>query len=77
MAPFGLKLWENTFQTIPHITFFDAEQFFLDVYLGFVCRSQKIYTKLENSRFRGARIFVDVITPAEIIFRSLRHLAEG
>ena len=37
MAPFGLKLWENAFQTIPHITFFDAEQFFLDVYLGFVC----------------------------------------
>ena len=25
MAPFGLKLWENAFQTIPDISFFDAE----------------------------------------------------
>ena len=25
MAPFGLKLWENAFQTIPNISFFDAE----------------------------------------------------
>ena len=23
MAPFGLKLWENAFQTIPDISFFD------------------------------------------------------
>ena len=29
MAPFGLKLWENAFQTIPNISFFDAENFFL------------------------------------------------
>ena len=26
MAPFGLKLWENAFQTIPDISFFDAEK---------------------------------------------------
>ena len=25
MAPFGLKLWENAFQTIPDISFFDVE----------------------------------------------------
>ena len=25
MAPFGLKLWENAFQMIPDISFFDAE----------------------------------------------------
>ena len=24
MAPFGLKLWENAFQMIPDISFFDA-----------------------------------------------------
>ena len=24
MAPFGLKLWENAFQMIPNISFFDA-----------------------------------------------------
>jgi len=29
MAPFGLKLWENAFQTIPNISFFDAEKIFL------------------------------------------------
>ena len=26
MAPLGLKLWENAFQTIPDISFFDVEQ---------------------------------------------------
>ena len=29
MAPFGLKLWENAFQTIPNISFFDAEKNFV------------------------------------------------
>ena len=28
MAPFGFKLWENAFQTIPDISFFDAEKTF-------------------------------------------------
>ena len=28
MAPFGLKLWENAFQTIPDISFFDVEKKF-------------------------------------------------
>jgi len=26
MAPFGFKLWENAFQTIPDISFFDVEK---------------------------------------------------
>ena len=26
MAPFGLKLWENAFQTIPDISSFDVEK---------------------------------------------------
>ena len=26
MAPFGLKLWENGFQMIPDISFFDVEK---------------------------------------------------
>ena len=26
MAPIGVKLWENAFQTIPNISFFDAEK---------------------------------------------------
>ena len=29
MAPFGLKLWENAFQTIPDISSFDVEKSFL------------------------------------------------
>ena len=29
MAPIGVKLWENAFQTIPNISFFNAENFFL------------------------------------------------
>ena len=28
MAPFGLKLWENAFQTIPNISFFDSRKIF-------------------------------------------------
>ena len=28
MAPFGLKLWENAFQTIPDISFFEVEKHF-------------------------------------------------
>ena len=28
MAPFGLKLWENAFQAIPDISFFNVENFF-------------------------------------------------
>ena len=28
MAPFGLKLWENAFQAIPDISFFNVEKFF-------------------------------------------------
>ena len=30
IAPFGLKLWENAFQTIPDISFFDATKLFFD-----------------------------------------------
>ena len=26
MAPIGMKLWENLFQTIPYISFLDAKQ---------------------------------------------------
>ena len=28
MAPIGLKLFQNAFQTIPDISFFDAQKFF-------------------------------------------------
>ena len=29
IAPIGLKLWENAFQTIPDISYFDPRNFFL------------------------------------------------
>ena len=33
MAPIGLKLWENAFQVIPDIWFFDAKNFFRQKFL--------------------------------------------
>ena len=32
MAPFGLKLWENAFQTIPDISSFDVENKIFDYF---------------------------------------------
>ena len=32
MAPFGVKLWENAFQTIPDIQFFDAPKNFWAIF---------------------------------------------
>ena len=32
MAPIGAKLWENTFQTICNVSFFDAERKIVDVF---------------------------------------------
>ena len=60
MAPFGLKLWENAFQTIPHITFVDAEQFFLDVYLGFVCGLKNLRNIGKQPFWRSYDVF-DVV----------------
>ena len=40
MAPFGLKLWENAFQTIPDISFFDVE------------KKNRRNFRIENSVFR-------------------------
>ena len=44
MAPFGLKLWENAFQTIPNISFLDAEKIFRQKFL------MKIFVKKKNRR---------------------------
>ena len=33
MAPFGLKLWENAFQTIPDISFSDTKKKFWTIFL--------------------------------------------
>ena len=34
MAPFGVKLWENAFQTIPDIQFFDAQKNFWAIFFS-------------------------------------------
>ena len=42
MAPFGLKLWENAFQTIPNISFSTPKKFFWPKFL------MKIFAKKKN-----------------------------
>ena len=51
MAPFGFKLWENAFQTIPDISSFDGEQNFFSKTLSkvpfhacYVCNFYSTYT---------------------------------
>ena len=61
MAPFGLKLWENPFQTIPDISFFDVakknwrkfsiKNFIKKIFVG----------KLTNCLFLRSYGFLDVI----------------
>ena len=48
MAPFGLKLWENAFQTIPNISFFDAEKIFLAKFFDENFRQKKIRRKIDK-----------------------------
>ena len=48
MAPFGLKLWENAFQTIPNISFFDAEIFFWQKFLMKIFVKKKIRRKIDK-----------------------------
>ena len=48
MAPFGLKLWENAFQTIPNISFFDAEKIFLAKIFDENFRQKKIRRKIDK-----------------------------
>ena len=48
MAPFGLKLWENAFQTIPNISFFDAEKKFWQNFLMKIIVKKKIRRKIDK-----------------------------
>ena len=54
----GPKARENAFQTIPHISFFDAKLFSSDVFFGFF-RSQN-YRKIEDCLFLKSWEFLDV-----------------
>ena len=51
MAPFGRKLWENAFQMIPNISFFDVEKKMEKMFVG----------KLANCLFRRSYGFLGVI----------------
>ena len=48
MAPFGLKLWENAFQTIPNISFFDAKKIFLAKIFDENFRQKKNHRKIDK-----------------------------
>ena len=61
MAPFGLKLWENAFQMIPNISFFDVEKknwrkFSIKIFV-----KKKFDGKLTNCLFLRSYGFLDVI----------------
>ena len=84
MAPFGLKLWENAFQTIPDISFFDAEKKMTIMFDKNVRRKNFQPENLQTACFAGAMVFwtsqADAsrkMTPDEIMFGSLRIFAEG
>ena len=85
MAPFGLKLWENAFQTIPDISFFDAKEKMFDKNF----RQKQIAALLNHENrqtayFGGAMNFWMSLADAPlkfiaqtISFSLLRPLAEG
>ena len=69
MAPIGAKLWENAFQTIPDISFFDAEKKKLTILFP---------GQIKKLPFGGATIFWPFlagpsrkITPDELDFSSV------
>ena len=51
MAPFGLKLWENAFQTIPDISFFDVEKKKLAKISDKIFHQKKIRRKIDKLPF--------------------------
>ena len=61
MALFGFKLWENAFQTIPNISFFDAEKIFWPKFLMKIFAKKKIVGKSTNCLFLRSYGFLDLI----------------
>ena len=61
MAPFGLKLWENAFQTIPNISLFDAEKKIGKKFLSQFSSKKKFVGKSTNCLFLRSYGFLDVI----------------
>ena len=58
MAPFGVKLWENAFQTIPDIQLFDAPKNFSAFFFSKKVRVDFFFKKVAFWRSYG---FLDVI----------------
>ena len=58
MAPFGVKLWENAFQTIPDIEFFDAQKTFRRFVFQKQFRVDFFFKKVAFERSYG---FLDVM----------------
>ena len=85
MAPIGLKLWENAFQVIPDIWFFDAQSFFsTKMFVGKICSSTPRKTFQQSACFGGAVQVWTLLADAprkfiarHIGFSLLRPLAEG
>ena len=48
MALIGVKLWEDAFQTIPNISFFDAEQIFLAKFFDENLRPKNFRRKIDK-----------------------------
>ena len=62
MACTAAKLWQNAFQTIPNISFFDAENIFLAKFFDENFRkTKKIVGKSTNCLFLRSYGFLDVI----------------
>ena len=56
-APFGLKIWENAFQTIPNISFFDAEKVVLAKFFDENFRQLNLTQKKNSSENRQTACF--------------------
>ena len=79
MAPISVKLWENMFQTIPDISFFDAQNFG-----RFEFKNFGVDLLSRVLRFGGARnLSASLVESSSNIFAcssfifSLRSLVEG
>ena len=59
MAPIGTKLWENAFQTIPDIAFFDINQKKSDVFF-FFAKTKKYDFVCSNLSFWRSSDFLSV-----------------
>ena len=67
MAPLGLKLWENVFQMIPHISFCDTENNVFDFESG-VFHIENIVFDVENVIFGIESVVFDVGNDVQMFF---------